>query len=84
VHMDGLAAVGIVVAALGLSVFLTGIQRMLELRRSRPVLPLADRPPAGLGRLIPVGGQVEEEGRRGVIALETWLLSHRSPGRGGA
>jgi len=50
----------------------------------RPWLPEDDRPPAGLGRLIPVGAQIEEECRRGVVALEHWLLSHRQAGRGGA
>ena len=38
---------------------------------------------AGLGRLVPVGAQVEEECRRGVAALENWLLSHRQAGREG-
>jgi hypothetical protein len=43
----------------------------------RPALPDADRPPAGLGRLIPVGPQVDQEFRRGVVALELWLAARR-------
>jgi hypothetical protein len=43
----------------------------------RPQLPDDDRPPAGLGRLVPVGHQVDLESRRGVTALEMWLVSRR-------
>ncbi len=43
----------------------------------RPQLPDDDRPPAGLGRLVPVGQQVDLESRRGVVALEMWLVSRR-------
>ncbi len=42
-----------------------------------PELPEDDRPPAGLGRLVPVGHQVDLESRRGVAALEMWLVSRR-------
>jgi hypothetical protein len=84
VQTDLLAVAGILVAAIGLATVLMGVQRILQLRSSRPLLPAEDRPPEGLGRLIPVGAQVEEEYRRGVIALEHWLLSHRQAGRGGA
>lgn len=44
-----------------------------ELRPTRPCLPDDDRPPAGLGRLLPVGGQVDSEVRRGLLALDLWL-----------
>ena len=68
--------------ALGL---LSGAARRAQLtRQSRPLLPAEDRPPAGLGRLVPVGVQVEDECRRGLVALERWLLAHRQAGRGGA
>ncbi len=43
----------------------------------RPALPDEDCPPPGLGRLVPVGRQVDQECRRGVLALETWLASTR-------
>jgi hypothetical protein len=43
----------------------------------RPPLPDDDRPPAGLGRLVPVGSQVDQEFRRGVVALELWLVTRR-------
>jgi hypothetical protein len=75
---------GIVIAAIVLGLLLQLMQHAWVARASRPHLPEADRAPAGLGRLIPVGAQVEEEYRRGVVALEHWLLSHRQAGRGGA
>jgi hypothetical protein len=84
VHLDELATAGILVAAIGLTVLLLIVQRIIELRQARPLLPAEDRAPAGLGRLVPVGGQIEDEYRRGVVALEHWLLSHRPAGRGGA
>lgn len=43
----------------------------------RPELPAPDQPPAGLGRLVPVGAQVELEARRGLTALELWLSASR-------
>ena len=43
----------------------------------RPPLPDADRPPAGLGRLVPVGRQVDQECRSGIAQLEMWLITHR-------
>ncbi len=81
---DVLAVAGILLAAIGLASVLLELRKLLHARGARPLLPVADRPPAGLGRLIPVGSQVEEEYRRGVVALEHWLLSHRQAGRGGA
>jgi hypothetical protein len=44
---------------------------------ARPLLPAPDQPPAGLGRLVPVGTQVEQEARRGLVALELWLSAPR-------
>jgi hypothetical protein len=77
--MLAIVAVAIVAATL-----LIALRRLLELRQARPWLPVEDRPPAGLGRLVPVGAQVDDECRRGTAALEQWLLSHRQPGRGSA
>ena len=48
-----------------------------ELGPVRPLLPAADCPPASASRLVPVGLQLEHEARRGVQALEMWLLDHR-------
>lgn len=47
------------------------------LQPARPSLPDADRPPAGLSRLIPVGRQVDQECRNGLDALELWLATRR-------
>ena len=84
VQADALRVAAILVAGLVITTLMLFLQHVLEARASRPVLPEDDRPPAGLGRLVPVGAQVEEEYRRGVVALEHWLLSHRPAGRGGA
>lgn len=54
-----------------------GAQVRVLLDRHRPELPLADRPPAGLSRLVPVGAQVAQESHRGVVALELWLAARR-------
>ena len=54
-----------------------GTQARLLLERHRPELPLDDRPPAGLSRLVPVGAQVDQESHRGVVALELWLVARR-------
>ncbi len=84
VQADGVTAAAIVAAAVVLAVVLATLQRALELRWARPQLPVEDRPPAGLGRLVPVGAQIDQEYRRGVGALEHWLLSTaRHTGRGG-
>lgn len=48
-----------------------------ELQPVRPSLPDDDCPPPGLGRLVPVGGQVDQECRTGLAALELWLATHR-------
>lgn len=47
------------------------------LQPARPMLPDEDRPPPGLGRLVPVGRQVDQECRRGLTALEMWLRTTR-------
>ena len=44
-----------------------------ELAPVRPPLPAADCPPLTASRLVPVGRQLEQEARRGVLALEMWL-----------
>lgn len=66
----GLLAVAVLATHLGAAV------RSL-LVPAPPALPDDDRPPAGLGRLVPVGTQVDQEVRRGVVALELWLVAHR-------
>jgi len=84
VQADARTTATILIVGLVVATLMLALQRVLEARASRPQLPAQDCPPAGLGRLIPVGAQVEEECRRGVVALELWLLSHRQAGRGGA
>jgi hypothetical protein len=51
------------------------VARMLQ--PARPSLPDEDCPPPGLGRLVPVGRQVDQECRKGLAALELWLATHR-------
>ena len=48
-----------------------------ELAPARPRLPADDCPPASASRLVPVGRQLEQEARRGVQALELWLITRR-------
>ena len=43
----------------------------------RPSLPAEDCPPPGLGRLVPVGRQVDQECRHGLAQLELWLATSR-------
>ena len=43
----------------------------------RPSLPAEDCPPPGLGRLVPVGLQVEQECGKGLAQLELWLATTR-------
>ncbi|HVM26891.1 MAG TPA: hypothetical protein VM433_04370 [Mycobacteriales bacterium] len=64
----GLAALAYLVA------HLTG-QAVRALQPVRPLLPEDDCAPAGLGRLVPVGPQVEQECRRGLVTLELWLVA---------
>jgi hypothetical protein len=51
---------------------------------ARPLLPEEDRAPAGLGRLVPAGAQLEAEVRSGLVALELWLAASRRGRAGGA
>ena len=74
------AMFGILVAAVVIATLLIALRRLLDERSARPLLPVEDRPPAGLGRLVPVGAQVEDECRRGMAALESWLLARRHGG----
>lgn len=71
-----LAGVVLVLALALLAGHLVAAVRSLVVAR-RPSLPDDDRPPAGLSRLVPVGGQVDQESRRGLVALELWLVAHR-------
>lgn len=48
-----------------------------ELSPVRPPLPAEDCPPPSASRLVPAGRQLELEARRGVQALEMWLVAHR-------
>lgn len=43
----------------------------------RPLLPQDDCPPPGLSRLVPVGRQVDQECRSGLMAVELWLATRR-------
>ena len=54
-----------------------GVLLRRELAPRRPALPDDDCPPPGLGRLVPVGVQVDQESRRGVVDLEMWLVHRR-------
>ncbi len=74
---DVVVLVLVVVSVVVVTALLVALRRLLEARWALPTLPEEDRPPAGLGRLVPVGAQVEDEYRRGVVALENWLLSVR-------
>lgn len=77
-HAGGVLSAFIVLIAVLLATGLRTVQRHRIARWSRPLLPPEDRPPGGLGRLVPVGPQVDDEARRGFAALERWLLSNRS------
>ena len=48
-----------------------------DLQPVRPSLPEQDCPPPGLGRLVPVGRQVDQECRKGLAQLELWLATTR-------
>jgi hypothetical protein len=74
---DVLLMVAVVVTTAVLAALLVGLRRLLEARWALPALPDEDQPPAGLGRLVPVGRQVDDEYRRGLAALESWLLQNR-------
>jgi hypothetical protein len=83
VQADVVTMLVIVAAAVVVATLLIALRRTLDARQARPLLPVEDRPPAGLGRLVPVGAQVDDESRRGLAALENWLLSRRQAGREG-
>lgn len=53
------------------------VQLSRAMQPVRPSLPSEDCPPPGLGRLVPVGRQVDQECRHGLAALELWLASSR-------
>ena len=78
---DVVVLVAVVVSVVAVGALLLGLRRVLEARWALPPLPEADRPPAGLGRLVPVGAQVEAECRRGIPVLESWLWSRQESGR---
>lgn len=68
----------LMLVALGLAalvVLAASVARALQ--PLRPSLPDADCPPPGLGRLVPVGRQVDQECRRGLAQLELWLAGVR-------
>ncbi len=63
-----------------LAVALTGVLASWlarELAPARPCLPAQDCPPPSASRLVPVGVELEREARRGVLALEQWLVDRR-------
>ncbi len=69
--------------ALGAAVLAAAARLLLRQRLrglERPFLPDADRPPAGLSRLVPIGAQVDEEVRRGCVCLDAWLRERRQMG----
>lgn len=70
------ADVVLLVALVALAAVLVAASRFRALR-SRPELPVEDRAPAGLGRLVPVGPQLEQDCRRGLVTLELWLVQRR-------
>lgn len=74
---DVLVLVAVLLTVAAGVLLLVGLRRVVETRWPLPALPDEDRPPPGLGRLVPVGAQVDDECRRGLLALESWLLSHR-------
>ena len=74
---DVLVLLSVLLTVAAVVLLLVGIRRLVDARWPLPSLPDEDRPPAGLGRLVPVGAQVDDECRRGLVALESWLLAHR-------
>ena len=74
VQADAVLLAVVVVVALTLTGVVAVVRALLP---ARPQLPEADRPPAGLSRLVPVGGQVDLECRRGAAVLEEWLAARR-------
>lgn len=69
----------LLVVAISLAVLVVLSLRLArELAPARPCLPEQDQPPAGLGRLVPVGRQVDQEARHGLHALDLWLRAARA------
>lgn len=60
------------------AVVLLGAWLESALRPPLPVLPAVDAAPDGLGRLLPVGRQVDLEARSGLVALDSWLRCVRA------
>ena len=68
----------LMLVVLGLAaVVALAVQLARAVQPVRPCLPDADRPPAGLSRLVPVGRQIDTECRTGLAQLEMWLVSAR-------
>ena len=74
----GVDALLLLVAMSLLAVVLLGVALERALQPVRPRLPAADLPPAGRGRLGPVGPQLDAEAWRGLGALDLGLRSARS------
>lgn len=60
------------------ALFSLGVLLSRELAPARPRLPADDCPPPGLGRLVPVGAQLDQECRNGLATLELWLAGLRA------
>ena len=72
--------VALMLVVLGMfALVVLAVQLSRAAQPARPTLPEEDCPPPGLGRLVPVGRQVDHEFRRGLVMLELWLASHRRP-----
>ena len=76
---DDVALLAVLLGVLGLAVLVVHLTRetLRALQPALPTLPDEDCAPAGLGRLVPTGAQIEQECRRGVVALELWLAASR-------
>ena len=74
----GIDALLMLVALALLALVVLGVQLERGLQPVRPQLPTADLAPAGLGRLVPVGRQVDVEARHGLHAVDQWLRAARS------
>ena len=70
--------VALMLVVLGLAALVAlSVHVARSLQPARPALPDEDCPPPGLGRLVPVGRQVDQECRSGLAALELWLATRR-------
>jgi hypothetical protein len=77
-----LTAVGLLVLGLVVLVAHVASSAVRSLLPGAADLPEDDRAPAGLGRLVPVGAQLEQEVRAGRAALELWLSTALRQGPG--